>query len=65
MSEFTALDPNEGPTVWAKQDESNPHTFIIAEGTDPEDPTDTYRLSSDEIRRLHGLVAILDGGKHE
>jgi len=55
---FTPLDPTEGPTVWAKQDESNPNTYIIAEGTNPLAPQSRYQLSVGEIRRLSSLVEM-------
>lgn len=53
---WTALDRNEGPTVWARQQKTNSHTFEIAIGTDPEHPIDTYTLSTNEISRLSTLV---------
>lgn len=55
-TDFYPLDPDEGPSVWARQSESNRHTYEIATGTDPENPTDTYRLSAREIQRLANLV---------
>lgn len=53
---WTPLDPNEGPTVWARQSEANPHTYEIREGTDPTDPIAEFELSAGEIRRLNTLV---------
>jgi hypothetical protein len=53
---YSPLDPKEGPTVWAQQVEANKHTVEIVTGTDPTDPTDTYKLSHSEISRLAAMV---------
>lgn len=54
--DFYPLDPDEGPTVWARQLASNQHTFEVVTGTDPTDPTDSYQLSANEVYKLAGYV---------
>lgn len=54
--DFTALDPDEGPTVWARKLDSNKYTVEIVEGTDPENSTNSYQLSHGEIDRLARLI---------
>lgn len=57
MSEdYTPLDPDEGPTIWARQVENDKHTVMVAQGTDPSDPYDTFLLSANEIKRLEAMV---------
>lgn len=50
------LDPDEGPTVWARQHKNNQHTIEIATGADPEDPMETFMLSKNEIRRIYRIL---------
>ena len=55
--EIIPLDPGEGPTIWARQNESNRHTYDIIVGKDPENPIRTYQLSANEIKRLKQYVS--------
>jgi hypothetical protein len=54
--EFTPLDPDEGPTVWARQLENNRYTVEIVEGTDPTDGLRSIELSHNEIKRLNDFI---------
>jgi hypothetical protein len=54
--DYTALDPNSGPTVWAKQSETNQHTIIVRTGSDPEDPMKEMKLATGEIDSLVGIM---------
>jgi hypothetical protein len=56
VDNYTPLDPDEGPPVWARQLTSNRHTIEIVTGTDPTDPTDAYQLSHGEIETLATMV---------
>jgi len=56
MSKFIPLDPNEGPTVWARQLKNNNHTVEIVEGTDPTDGLRSIKLSHNEIERLADYI---------
>lgn len=58
---FTPLDPDQGPTVWARRDESNEHTIEVVEGTDPTEPRESYLLSVAEIKRLGRLAESVQG----
>jgi hypothetical protein len=55
---FSPLDPNEGPTIWAKQSKSNSHTIKIVIGTNPNDPFKSFELSHNEIKRLNKLIGV-------
>jgi hypothetical protein len=59
-SEWEPLDPNEGPSVWAKYAESNNHMVVVAIGTDPENPLETFSLSHGEVENLNRLVQNRD-----
>jgi hypothetical protein len=50
------LDPDEGPTVWAEQLESNPYTYRIVEKDRDGEVRNKYLLSKGEIERLHRFV---------
>lgn len=58
MSEhnYTPLDPDEGPTAWARQHNSNRYSYTVAFGTDPTDPHEAFHLSAGEIRTLLAIV---------
>lgn len=50
------LDPDEGPTIWARPDQANSHTFHVATGEDPTDPMKEVSMSLNEVRRLAEMV---------
>lgn len=52
------LDPDEGPTLWAKP--VDVHTFNLIFGTDPEDAVTVEPISVGEIERLYSLVEDLE-----
>lgn len=54
--EYRTLDPDEGPTAWIKQDQSNPYTYTLLFGSDPEDPTTSVIVSKQEIERAASFV---------
>jgi hypothetical protein len=54
--DYTALDPVEGPTVWAKQSEENEYTIVIRTGSNPEHPLNEMELTHGEIDSLVGMM---------
>lgn len=54
--DYTALDPQEGPTIWVKQSDANKFNLIIAVGTYPTETEVTFVLTHDETRRLYEFV---------
>lgn len=52
MPTYIPLDPDEGPTIWAIEEEVNMHTYEIVLGEDPENPRESFRLSRSEIQLL-------------
>ena len=54
--DFTPLDPDEGPTVWARQLDNNRYTVEVVEGSDPTDGLRSIQLSHNEIERLARLI---------
>ena len=55
-NDYQPLDPEEGPTVWARQLENNRYTVEIVEGSDPNDGLRSIELSHSEIKRLADLI---------
>jgi hypothetical protein len=54
--DWTPLDPDEGPTIWAKEQESNRFTMKVAVGVDPQDPMSMIHLSVNEIENLYEMI---------